>query len=197
MEPRFTPKVVDDHVALWDILPTVADIAGVPRPAGIDGRSIRGLLTGDDYAGHDFLVWNRPKKMQAIRRGHWKLIRFNPNIAGAGPEGRIELYDLRGDRGERHNVAGRHPNLVEELLELLDGSIGTDPRLPPGLSAREEAGGVVVSLANGSTGPWRKVRLYLGEADDKGVGQGSSCPRASPSSRPSPARARSPTPASP
>lgn len=169
--PGFTPKVVHEPVALWDVLPTVADIAGVPKPAGLDGRSIRGLLTGDDYAGHDFLIWNRPRKMQAIRRGHWKLIRFDPNIAGAGPEGRIELYDLRSDRGERHNVAHRHPNLVEELLELLDGSIGADPRTPYGLTAREEAGGVVVSLANGSTGPWRKVRLYLGTADDKGVGQ--------------------------
>nr|WP_083977602.1 arylsulfatase [Herbidospora sakaeratensis] len=169
--PSFSPKVVDDPVALWDVLPTVADVAGLPVPAHIDGRSFLGALTGGRYAGHPYLVWNRPKKMQAIRRGHWKLIRFHPNIAGAGPEGRNELYDLRSDRGERHNVAERHPNLVAELNELLDGAIGPDPRIPYGLSAREEGDGVVVSLANGSAGPWTKVRLYLDDDDAKSVGQ--------------------------
>ncbi|GAA0994102.1 arylsulfatase [Acrocarpospora macrocephala] len=159
--PSLTAKVVHEPVALWDILPTLADFAGVPAPANLDGKSFRGLLTGGRYSGHAFLVWNRPRKMQAIRRGHWKLIRFAPNIAGAGPEGRIELYDLRGDRGERHDVSARNPQLVAELVDLLDGSIGDDPRVPYGLEVREEGSEVMVTLHNGSASPWRNVRLSL------------------------------------
>ncbi|MEO3811975.1 sulfatase-like hydrolase/transferase [Sphaerisporangium sp. B11E5] len=159
--PFIAPKVVDDPVALWDVLPTVADIVRVPVPANIDGKSFHGLLTGGTYTGHDHLVWNRPRKMQAIRRDNWKMIRFAPHIAGAGPEGRIELYNLRGDRGERHDVSTIRSGLVIELNDLLDASIGPDPRLPYGLEAYEEGGQVVVTLMNGSTKPWRDVRLTL------------------------------------
>ncbi len=157
--PSLTPRVVDEPVALWDLLPTLADYAQVPIPANLDGRSFRGLLTGGRYAGHEYLLWNRPRKMQAIRRGHWKMIRFAPNISGAGPAGRVELYDLRGDRGERHNVAARNPQLVTELTNLLDSSIGDDPRLPYGLRVTEEQGQAVVTLHNGSATTWRNVRL--------------------------------------
>jgi arylsulfatase A-like enzyme len=159
--PSLTPGVVREPVALWDILPTVADLVRVPIPADRDGKSFRGLLTGAPYLGHEFLLWNRPRKMQAIRRGRWKLIRFAPVIAGAGPEGRTELYDLRHDPAERHDVAATHPNLVADLTALLDASIGPDPRLPYGLQAHEESGQVLVTLHNGSATPWRNVRLTL------------------------------------
>ncbi|MFC6081383.1 sulfatase-like hydrolase/transferase [Sphaerisporangium aureirubrum] len=159
--PSFAPKVVHEPVALWDVLPTVADFVEVPVPEGTDGKSFRGLLTGGRYTGHEFLLWNRPRKMQAIRRGHWKMIRFAPHIAGAGPEGRVELYDLRDDRGERKNLAASRPGLVAELNELLDGAIGPDPRRPYGLEVTQETGEVVVTLLNGSTTPWRDVRLSL------------------------------------
>ncbi|GIH25883.1 hypothetical protein Aph01nite_41930 [Acrocarpospora phusangensis] len=164
--PSFAPRVVHEPVALYDILPTLADFAHVPVPAHLDGKSLRGLVTGGGDLHHEFLLWNRPRKMQAIRRGHWKLIRFAPNISGAGPDGRIELYDLRGDRGERHNVAAKHPQLVSELAGLLDRSIGDDPRIPYGLLVRETATEVMVTLHNGSTSPWRKVRLSL-DADGR------------------------------
>ncbi|GAA0403832.1 N-acetylgalactosamine-6-sulfatase [Acrocarpospora corrugata] len=168
--PSLAAKVVHEPVALWDVLPTLADFARIPVPANLDGKSFRPLLTGSRYSGHEFLLWNRPRKMQAIRRGHWKLLRFAPHIAGAGPEGRIELYDLRGDRGERHNVAANHPQLVTELTELLDRSIGPDPRVPYGLRVREEAGELAATLVNGSATPWRKVRLSLPGGLSEGSG---------------------------
>ncbi|MFC7099135.1 sulfatase-like hydrolase/transferase [Nonomuraea rubra] len=97
--PGLSPRVERRPVASWDLLPTLADLAETPVPANLDGLSFRGLLTGEDAPRHTHLVWNRPRKAQAIRRGRWKLVRFAPNIAGAGPEGRIELYDLTKDQG--------------------------------------------------------------------------------------------------
>ncbi|GAA3095460.1 hypothetical protein GCM10020001_009390 [Nonomuraea salmonea] len=83
--PGLRHRVVRQPVAFWDVLPTLADLAEVPVPARIDGLSFRGLLTGGSAPKHDHLVWNRPRKAQAIRRGRWKAVRFNPHIAGGGP----------------------------------------------------------------------------------------------------------------
>lgn len=159
--PKLRPRVEKRPVAYWDLLPTLADLAGVPAPDGIDGRSFRGMLHGGDGPDHDHLIWNRPRKAQAIRRGRWKLIRFEPGIAGAGPEGRIELYDLDEDIRERHDLAAEHPEVVAELMELLDAAIGDDPRRPYGLRVSSSGDRVTVTLVNGSAVPWRRVRLGL------------------------------------
>lgn len=161
-------RVEHEPVAFWDVLPTLADLAGVPVPANLDGRSFRGLLSGSGFTGHDYLFWNRPRKTQAVRRGRWKAIRFAPGAAGAGPEGRLELYDLEGDAGERQNLADAVPDLAAELEALMDASIGEDPRVPYGLRIRTQRHAprgvpheVIVTLHNGSTERWRNVRLRL------------------------------------
>ncbi|MBF8185199.1 arylsulfatase [Nonomuraea sp. K274] len=159
--PGLRPRVVKQPVAAWDLLPTMADLARVPIPAHLDGRSFRGLLTGDRVTPHDHLVWNRPRKAQAIRRGRWKAVRFAPNIEGAGPEGRIELYDLTADRGEHVDLAFTRPDLVAELMATLDASIGPDPRTPYGLRTEIDGDQIVVTLHNGSSVPWYDVRLGL------------------------------------
>ncbi|MEV4807551.1 arylsulfatase [Nonomuraea sp. NPDC049421] len=159
--PGLRHRVVRQPVAFWDVLPTLADLAEVPVPARIDGLSFRGLLTGGSAPKHDHLVWNRPRKAQAIRRGRWKAVRFNPHIAGAGPQGRIELYDLGTDPYERRDLAETHPDLARQLLARLDRSIGPDPRLPYGLRTEMTGDQVVVTLHNGSAEPWRDVRLSL------------------------------------
>ncbi|MFD0472853.1 hypothetical protein ACFQ0B_34585 [Nonomuraea thailandensis] len=46
-------------------------------------------------------------------------------------------------------------------MELLDGSIGEDPRLPYGLRTELTGGQVVVTLHNGSAVPWTQVELGL------------------------------------
>ncbi|MEO3870262.1 arylsulfatase [Nonomuraea sp. B12E4] len=159
--PALKPRVVNQPVASWDLLPTLADLADVPVPANLDGLSFRRALTGGDAPEHDHLVWNRPHKAQAIRRGRWKGVRYSPHISGAGPDGRVELYDLDDDPGERKDLAASHPDLAAELMATLDESIGPDPRLPYGLRTKLTGGQVVVTLYNGSKVPWRKVRLGL------------------------------------
>jgi arylsulfatase A-like enzyme len=159
--PVLPARVEDQPVAFWDVLPTLADLAGIPAPAHIDGLSFRGLFTGAAAPTHEEMIWNRPRKIQAIRRGWWKLIRFSPHIAGAGPEGRVELYDLAADRGERHNLASSRPDLTTELLDQLDAAIGSDPRRPYGLRVTPAGEQVKVTLHNGSAVPWRDVRLTL------------------------------------
>jgi arylsulfatase A-like enzyme len=159
--PRLRPRVVKQPVASWDVLPTLADLAEVPVPANLDGLSFRGLLTGAGAPKHQHLVWNRPRKAQAIRRGRWKAVRFAPNIGDAGPEGRIELYDLAADPGEQRDLAAARPDLTDELMTALDASIGPDPRIPYGLKTEIVGNEVVVTLHNGSTVTWNEVKLGL------------------------------------
>ncbi|RVX42332.1 arylsulfatase A-like enzyme [Nonomuraea polychroma] len=159
--PRLRPRVVKQPVASWDVLPTLADLAEVPVPANLDGLSFRGLLTGAGAPKHKHLVWNRPRKAQAIRRGRWKAVRLAPNIDGAGPEGRIELYDLAADPGERLDLAAARPDLTDELMVALDESIGPDPRIPYGLKTETTGSEIVVTLHNGSTVPWNEIKLGL------------------------------------
>ncbi|GLW11031.1 N-acetylgalactosamine-6-sulfatase [Microtetraspora sp. NBRC 13810] len=161
-------EVADEQVASWDIMPTLADLAGLPVPDNLDGISFKGVLDGSGYEGHDLLFWNRPRKAQAIRRGRWKAVRFAPHIAGAGSDGRFELYDLDNDRGETHNLAKIETGIAAELDELMNQSVGPDPRSPYGLRVASsgpvrygEPHEFVVTLHNGSAQPWDGVRLRL------------------------------------
>ncbi len=48
--------------------------------------------------------------------GDWKGVRQN---VAKDPEGPIELYDLKTDIGEQHNVAGRHPEIVTKIENIM------------------------------------------------------------------------------
>ena len=48
-----------------------------------------------------------------MRSEDWKLIEFFE-------DGRLELYNLRTDIGEKKNLAEEHPEKVEELRNLLE-----------------------------------------------------------------------------
>ena len=91
-------------VSLVDVVATMLELAGVEAPVSLDGDSLAGLLQGRDadwkdeafaeYCGHGVTA-----PMAMLRRGRYK---FNYSL-GDPPE----LYDLQGDPGEFHNLAGR------------------------------------------------------------------------------------------
>jgi arylsulfatase A-like enzyme len=106
---------VSDHVwAHWDLLPTLAEIAGARTPAGVDGLSMALALRGETQAVHPFLYWefNERGFQQAVRMGRWKALRLR---AGAP----LELYDLETDPAERHDVAGTQPNVIRSVEAYL------------------------------------------------------------------------------
>jgi arylsulfatase A-like enzyme len=100
-----------------DFYPTIVEMAGLPqRPEQHrDGVSLVPLLKGEDSLPRDALFWHYPHYSNqggfpggAIRSGDWKLIeRFE--------DGRVHLYHLREDLGEREDLADKHPDRVAEM----------------------------------------------------------------------------------
>lgn len=105
--------------ALWDVLPTLAELAGARAPAGLDGISMVPALLGENKAGraqqnHEYLYWEFPERgfSQAVRFGGWKAIRPKP----AAP---LELYDLASDEAEQHDVSARHADIAQQAESIL------------------------------------------------------------------------------
>ncbi|HAQ19022.1 MAG TPA: arylsulfatase [Prolixibacteraceae bacterium] len=112
-----------DHVsAFWDVMPTVAEITGIPAPENLDGISFLPTLTGQaGQKQHESMYWefHELKGRQALRMGNWKLVRYNVLT----PDNTTtELYDLKTDLGEEKNIAGNHPELVKKMIEILNHS---------------------------------------------------------------------------
>ena len=141
---RIAPGTTTDHVsAFWDVLPTAAAVAGVDAPAGTDGVSMLPTLLGEPgQVEHDYLYWEFPRRggRVALRRGDWKLVRYNVNKKKPGLP---ELYHLATDLSETRNVAADHPERVAEMTELMRAARTrpVDPKFYfEGLGDREPTG---------------------------------------------------------
>jgi arylsulfatase len=104
--------------AFWDVLPTLADVAGVKTPDNIDGISFLPELMGqDNQEQHEFLYWEFPSYtgQQAVRMGDWKAIR--KNIFKGNME--IELYNLQKDPTEQQDLASENPEIIKRIEQLM------------------------------------------------------------------------------
>ena len=102
-----------------DLFATVAEVAGVRPRQTLDGRSLAGLLRGGKLAETP-LFWHYPHYSNqggtpggAIRDGEWKLIEFYE-------DGRVELYHLKSDAGERLNLVNKHAAKAKQLRARLE-----------------------------------------------------------------------------
>ena len=110
-----------DHIcAFWDVMPTLAELAGAEVPVNIDGISFAPTLLGQSQKQkeHDYLYWEFHEQggRQAVRRGRWKAIRLQVK---RDPNGPLELYDLQIDPQEKNNVASQHPDIIERMTQIM------------------------------------------------------------------------------
>ena len=113
-----------------DFYPTMLEMAGVPKPSGhiLDGQSIVGLLTPKKPKFKKRAIfWHFPAYLEAynekqwpwrttpagaVRLGNWKLIEYFE-------DGRLELYNIKDDIGEKNDLADTLPDKVKELHRIL------------------------------------------------------------------------------
>jgi len=110
-----------------DLYPSLAQFAGadLPKDYPLDGVSYASLLTGDKKSlDRDSLYWHFPgylgagpgewrtKPAGSVRAGDWKLQEFFE-------DGKQELYNLKDDVSESHDLAAANPDKVKELHEKI------------------------------------------------------------------------------
>lgn len=120
-------QVSDEIWTQWDVLPTVAEVAGPACPSGIDGHSILPALMGGKAPQHEYLYWDyghtRGQYKQAVRLGQWKGVRN-------GADQPIELYEVQYDQQETQNVAAQHPDIVSRVSEIMATAASSHPDYP-------------------------------------------------------------------
>jgi choline-sulfatase len=115
-------KRIADVVELTDVFPTVAELAGLPVPAGLDGTSLVPLVRAGDTAGRkeyaisESYTHGVPGPMRMLRLGPWKYNLYldaTPSLFNLR-EDPGELRDRIGDAGEAQRVARECERLLRE-----------------------------------------------------------------------------------
>lgn len=126
---RIKPGAVcEEPIISVDMFPTLLALSGEPAPKGqpLDGVNILPLLERDVSAGfsRQALYWHFPGYLGsgkniwrttpagAIRVGDYKLLEFFE-------DGRLELYNLREDVGQKRDLAKEKPEQVRQLHDKL------------------------------------------------------------------------------
>ncbi len=110
--------VVQPVVRLIDVMPTLLDLAGLPRPADLEGRSLVTLITGASSRepGPAYLESFHPRfywgahELLGLRSGKWLFI--------DSPE--PELYDVDADARQQKNLVGVERSNAAALRTQLD-----------------------------------------------------------------------------
>ena len=143
-----------------DFAPTLLDLAGIKAPSSMQGRSVRPILEGhtpDDWRQSTYyrywmhMAHHDNPAHYGIRTKNFKLIFFYglPLDASGALQGATqpgwELYDLRTDPEERHNVYGdpayadATSELKKELLRLKKEIGDTDETYPNLMTVRSQS----------------------------------------------------------
>lgn len=116
-----------------DLMPTLIELTGGKTFTHheIDGISlVPTLLQRGNQPTHDYMYWEWPTYdwkaksygglMQAARYQDWKILREDHREPW-------KLYNLTTDLAENHNLANKYPEVVEKIVEWIDGE-RTEPQ---------------------------------------------------------------------
>ncbi len=106
-----------------DVFPTLAELAGLPKPAGpqpIDGLSLVPVLRDPAARVRDHAYHMFPRNLlgRAIRTERYRLVEWNKAGAPAA-DAKLELYDYEADPLESRNIAAQETAVVEKLRKTL------------------------------------------------------------------------------
>lgn len=122
---RFEARTITDLVSLFDLAPTVLELAQAPVDDAMEAKSLVPGLEGDDeWSGRDVVfaehardgILRETQFMTMVRTAHWKLVHFVDHEEG-------QLFDLKSDPAEVENlwedtdVQAKKRELQETLLE--------------------------------------------------------------------------------
>jgi arylsulfatase A-like enzyme len=128
---------VDEPMHMIDWYPTLLKLAGasIKQKLPLDGRDLWPTITKGAPSPHRELLINTTPNGGAIHVGDWKLIINSPQSKAQGQDenspsmrkekrnaagiGALELFNLRDDPAEKHNLAPAHSEKVKQLRARL------------------------------------------------------------------------------
>ena len=122
-------KVTDHQAVFYDVMPTLAEVAGIEPPPQAEGLSFLPEVLGKPQPKHDHIYWEIAENpsakafRQGARAGDWKAVRY-------GTDGKIELYDLSTDAFETNDVADKNPEVVERMNTIFKTESKKSPHYP-------------------------------------------------------------------
>ena len=116
-----------------DIMPTIVELTGASYPATynnhsilpMEGVSLVPLFQGKSVERDGPIFWEHEAN-RALRSGDWKLVSKGELFRGPYGQwenfrfGEWELYNIKNDRSELHNLAAQYPEKVTELSAIWD-----------------------------------------------------------------------------
>ena len=122
---RVPARQIDNLVYFPDFMPTLAAIAeGDEVPQDTNGMDISPLFYGKDIDTDSRpLYWEFPGKQRAIRHGEWKAV----TVKKGAP---LELYRIKEDPYEKHDLAGDYPEVVRQLEKEMKQLRKPSPNYP-------------------------------------------------------------------
>ena len=119
-------RQVDAFAYVWDVMPTVLEMAGIPYPGKYQsrqlermrGKSLQGVLTGSAKVvyGADDLVGGEMQNGKWMRQGDFKAVSVAPPYG----TGTWYLYNLADDPGETRDLAKAQPETLKKLQAAWD-----------------------------------------------------------------------------
>ena len=146
--PGVEPRVLPGPVELCESPPTILGLLDVPVPPRMRGTDLGPWLANPPDQAPLPPAFSEMRDKRMVVHGADKLI-CDLNW------GYCELYDLRADPGEKHNLAERQPDRVAALRAILDGWLDDHLRFEPQLArgrSNPDGGQVPRSIERGRLG---------------------------------------------
>jgi iduronate 2-sulfatase len=135
--PGIAPARTSGLVETVDIYPTLSELAGLPKPSGLDGVSFANVLRHPEQKARESVIHVYPRNRllgRAIRTGRHRMVEWKvPGAAASSAE--YELYDYEKDPQETRNLAASEPEVLEGLKKLLAGHPEAKPQIQTGNAA--------------------------------------------------------------
>jgi len=127
-------QVIRQQVRLLDLMPTILDLCGIPLPGNLMGASLVPLLASREaeYEGGEAI--------SEMRRGAWHRVSVRTEsfkyIWDSKRPNQPDLYDLRTDPGEKHNVSEHYPQQVKKFQASVDAHLANVAATEPQTAAQ-------------------------------------------------------------
>ncbi len=107
---KISPGVSSETIITMDLLPTILSITKTPAGGDFDGIDISNVLFENGKLDERSLFW-KYRKQKAARQNQWKLWVTETDTA---------LFNLEQDLQETNNLADKHPDITEDLVQQLE-----------------------------------------------------------------------------